>query len=73
VNGRAVIRSLKPRIAQQDQDSAEVELHSGVNTVLVEVAQKDGDWGLYFRFEDAAGGRLRLTPKGELVPLTSPR
>src|SRR5207253_5976545 len=69
VNGRLVIETLKLRPAKKDEDEAAVELRPGVNVIVVEVAQMDGDWGFYFRLEDDRGGKLRVGTKGELIPL----
>lgn len=68
LNGRVVVSALALRAAAPDTDSNEVELPAGENRLLVEVSQAGGGWGLYLRFEDAAGKRLRLTDAGELVP-----
>ena len=67
IDGQPVTLKLRP--AKKDEDAATVELRAGVNAIVVEVAQMDGDWGFYFRLEDDKGGKLRLGPKGELVPL----
>ncbi len=71
VNGKLLIESRRLRIAKRDEDSAVVELPPGASTIVVEVAQADGDWGFYLRLEDDAGRKLRLTDQDELVPLES--
>ena len=44
-------------------------LKAGENSLLVEVSQTFGMWGLYLRFEDEAGQPLRLTDEGSLEPI----
>jgi len=40
-----------------------------VNRLVVEVSQTYGGWGLYLRFEDEDGRKLRLADEGRLEPL----
>jgi hypothetical protein len=67
LNGKVVLEKLALRGAQPDSDSAPAELRAGENTLVVEVSQGGGGWGLYLRVEDDAGKKLRLTDAGELV------
>ncbi|MHB8864132.1 MAG: hypothetical protein ACYC6N_17145 [Pirellulaceae bacterium] len=68
VNGQLVTQVLAMRPASIDAESNVAELHAGENTLIAEVSQGNGGWGLYLRIEDDNGGKLQLKSDGELVP-----
>jgi hypothetical protein len=70
LNGQPVVKVLAMRAAAPDAEKNEAELAAGENHLLVEVSQGNGGWGLYLRFEDANGKKLRLTDAGQLIPAT---
>jgi len=67
VNGKLVTQVLALRAAQMDSESNVAEFQAGKNSLMVEVSQGDGDWGLYLRLEDVDGRKLRVRESGELV------
>lgn len=69
IDGKPVLEIEKLRSAQADEDTATVDVAAGTHTLLVEVSQAGGGWGLYLRLEDEQGARLRLTDDGGLQPL----
>ncbi len=52
LNGNMVHRNPVWRGASPDQDTVNVHLDHGWNTVLAKVVEKTGQWGLYLRFTD---------------------
>lgn len=66
VNGALAIERLVLRGAAPDQDRATVALRQGVNTLVAEVSQGNGDWALYLRLEDESGAPLVISPRGRL-------
>ena len=52
LNGKLVIGVLALRTAAIDAESADAALSQGQNTLIAEVSQKAGGWGLYLRIED---------------------
>lgn len=73
IDGKPVLEIEKLRSAQVDEDTATFDLEVGTHTLLVEVSQAGGGWGLYLRLEDEQGARLRLTDEGKLQPLAIPK
>jgi hypothetical protein len=69
LNGELVHQKFDLRGPSPDQDEATVLLPAGESSLLVEVSQSFGMWGLYLRFEDEAGQPLRLTDEGSLEPI----
>jgi hypothetical protein len=69
LNGDLVVKNLVRRSAVADQDAVEMELHDGLNRLLVEVGNAVGLWALYVRIEDQSGRTLWLTDAGRLEPL----
>jgi hypothetical protein len=67
VNGKLVTEALKLREARPDAESAEISLDKGDNQVVVEVSQAGGNWGFFFRIEDANKKPMKLTADGKLV------
>jgi len=69
LNGKPIHSNWILRGADPDQDETRAGLEAGRNVLTVEVGQGRGNWGLYFRFEDLSGRKLRLTDEGKLEPL----
>jgi hypothetical protein len=69
INGKLIHSNWILRGADPDKDEARADLDAGRNVLTVEVGQLGGNWGLYFRFEDPSGRKLRLTDAGKLEPL----
>ena len=61
MNGRLVHEQLRERPARPDEDSVEVPLQAGWNTVLARVAGATGEHGLYLRFS-GEGLRVAVRP-----------
>ncbi len=59
--------ALRPALA--DQEVVTAKLVRGMNTLVVEICQDTNHWGMYIRFEDLNGRKLRLTDDGRLEPL----
>jgi len=66
LNGRLVQSVLALRGAAPNADTAEVELRQGENTLVAEVSQAGGGWGLFLRLEDAGGAKLELHDDGSV-------
>ena len=56
------------RSATPDQESTNAQLNAGENTLVAEVSNGIGGWGLYLRLSDARGADLALSKTGELKP-----
>jgi serine/threonine protein kinase/WD40 repeat protein len=69
LDGRELLAFAQLGAAVADYLETEAELPKGESTLLVEVGQSGGDWGLYLRFEDAEGRALHLRDDGVLEPL----
>jgi hypothetical protein len=67
VNGRLVQSVSVGRDARADSESCNAELAEGENTLIAEVSQLNGGWGLYFRLQDEKGCDLTVTDDGRLV------
>jgi len=67
LNGRLVQKVLALRSASADAESVAVELRKGENTLVAEVSNGIGGWGLYLRFEDEHGAPLELKDDGTLA------
>jgi len=67
LNGAVVQKALALRGAAPDTESVVAELRKGENTLVVEVSQAGGGWGLYLRLEDERGKPLRLDDEGKLL------
>jgi len=72
LNGKLVTEALALRAAEMDSESNSAKLLAGENTLIVEVSQGTGAWGLYLRIEDQKGNDLVLTEDGKLVTLGMP-
>ena len=66
LNDELVTSVLALRGAKRDSESNLAELRAGTNTLIAEVSQAGGGWGLYMRFEDERGNDLSLTDNGRL-------
>jgi len=78
LNGKLLKEVLALRAATLDADAFPAELQAGDNTLLVEVSQGLGGWGLFLRLEDMDGKHLRLEDNGALteapaIPKFAPR
>ncbi|MHC4735584.1 MAG: hypothetical protein ACYTDW_14185 [Planctomycetota bacterium] len=69
LNGKLVTEALVLRAARMDSESNNAKLRAGKNTLIAEVSQGAGAWGLYLRIEDQKGNDLVLTEDGKLVTL----
>ena len=72
LNGEIVLQVLSLGGAIPDTDEADLRLVAGENTLVVEVSNAGSKWGLYFRFVDEEGRRLRLTEEGRLEVIEAP-
>ncbi len=68
VNGERLLDILALRGAKPDSEWTDATLRAGDNTVVAEVSQGTGGWGLYLRIADAEGKPLHLTEADALVP-----
>ena len=74
LNGKLIQKVLALRGAAADAESVTVELAKGENTLVAEVSNGIGGWGLYLRFEDDKGAPLELKGDGSLaVTATDPK
>jgi len=73
LNGKLITEVLALRNAVIDAESAHAALIEGQNTLIAEVSQKTGQWGLYLRIEDKHGNNLTITNDGKIsdIPDTS--
>jgi hypothetical protein len=69
LNGKLVREVLELRGAKADVESTDAELQAGENTLVVEVSQAGGGWGLFLRLEDTSGMPLDLADNGRLTPV----
>ncbi|MHC4641772.1 MAG: FG-GAP-like repeat-containing protein, partial [Planctomycetota bacterium] len=67
LNGKLVTEALALRTARIDSESNSAKIRTGENTLVVEVSQGAGGWGLYLRIEDQKGNGLALTEDGKIV------
>jgi len=67
LNGRLVTEVLALRSAQMDAESRQAHIRKGENTLVVEVSQAKGDWGLYLRITDKSGKALVINEQGSIV------
>jgi len=67
LNGKLLKEVLALRAATVDAESFTAELQAGDNTLLVEVSQGLGGWGLFLRLESMDGKHLRLEDNGTLT------
>ena len=72
LNGKLVTQALELRAASMDSESNSAKIHAGENTLIVEVSQGAGGWGLYLRIEDQKGNDLALTEDGKVVTIEMP-
>ena len=72
LNGEIVLQVLVLRSAIPDTEEADLRLVAGANTLVVEVSNGESNWGLFFRFVDEEGRRLRLTGEGRLEVVEVP-
>ena len=75
LNGKLVTSVLALRGAGMDQESNAAKLRAGENTIIAEVSQWTGGWGLFLRIADEEGGDLILSDDGKIdtSSLTAPR
>jgi hypothetical protein len=57
--------TLDDRKHEEIDASAAAEPHAGENTLIAEVSQGNGGWGLCLRIEDENGGKLQLKSDGD--------
>jgi hypothetical protein len=69
VNGKLITSVLAARGARADSEAHDAELQKGANTLVAEVSQGIGGWGLILRIADADGTKLELKDDGQLVPV----
>jgi hypothetical protein len=67
LNGKLVTEVPALRAASIDSESNSAELGAGENTLIVEVSQGAGGWGMYLRIDDSKGNDLVLTEDGKIV------
>jgi hypothetical protein len=72
LNGKLVTEVPALRAASIDSESNSAKLGAGENTLIVEVSQGDGGWGLYLRIEDQKGNGMALTEDGKVVTIEMP-
>ena len=72
LNGKLVTQALALRAVRMDSESNNAKLRAGENTLIAEVSQGGGGWGLYLRIEDQKGNDLVLTEDGKIVMLGMP-
>ncbi|MDP3057058.1 MAG: LamG-like jellyroll fold domain-containing protein [bacterium] len=58
VNGAWVYTNATQRGASPDQDTKNINLIAGINTLLIKVQQGTSGWGLYARITDASGNDI---------------
>lgn len=58
LNGEQVFTYSQTRPAAIDQDTVQVTLKPGRNTILIKLCEEGGDWGFYLRFTDTDGNPL---------------
>lgn len=68
LNGKEVFRYTEPRAIDRDQDTTEVTLKQGMNTLVFKVVNEKIDWSGCARFTDKDGNvlrnlKIRLTPQ----------
>ncbi len=66
LNGKLVTSVLALRGAGMDQESNAAKLRAGENTIIAEVSQWTGGWGLFLRIADEKGGDLILSDDGKI-------
>jgi len=69
LNGKLITEALALRPAAIDAESRTARLVAGENTLIVEVSQAAGGWGLYLRIADKNGSDLVLTKDGKITEL----
>ena len=57
VNGEKVLSKNELRAASPGQDTTDVTLRKGENSILVKVCDEGGGWGFYFRIADPGTGK----------------
>lgn len=72
LNGKLVTEVLALRAVRMDSESNSAKLLAGENTLIAEVSQRTGGWGLYLRIEDQKGNGLALTEDGKVVTIDIP-
>lgn len=72
LNGKLVTEVLALRAARIDSESNSAKIRAGENTLIVEVSQGAGGWGLYLRIDDQKGNDLILSEDGKLVTIDMP-
>ena len=73
LNGKQIAAVAGTRTAVMDSDTTTVDLHPGVNRLVVEVGQVGGGWGMMLRITDEKGNKLELTDAGELRAVEKPK
>ena len=73
LNGKLITEVLTLRPVAIDSESTGARLAAGQNTLIVEVSQAAGGWGLYLRIANEKGSDLTITDDGKITELnTSP-
>jgi len=67
LNGELIIEKLLLRSAAIDAESADARLREGQNTIIAEVSQRTGGWGLYLRITDNKHNDLILTDDNKIT------
>ncbi|MHC4251847.1 MAG: hypothetical protein ACYS9X_22230 [Planctomycetota bacterium] len=73
LNGERLLDILSLRGAKPDSEWTDATLRAGDNTIVAEVSQGLGGWGLYLRIADEEGRPLQLTEADALVPWDASR
>jgi hypothetical protein len=71
LNGRLIQQVAVSRDAKPDSESCNASLPEGESTLVVEVSQGNGGWGLLLRLQDAGGRDLAVTDDGRVVEWTN--
>jgi hypothetical protein len=72
LNGRLVQTVAANREAKPDSESCDVALPKGESTLVAEVSQGNGGWGLYLRLQDEKGAQLAVAGDGRVVRWPDP-
>jgi hypothetical protein len=67
LNGELITKVLALRSAAKDAESANARIRKGENTIVAEVSQRAGGWGLYLRIADKDGSDLIITDDDKIT------
>ena len=66
LNGDLVVEAVALRSAQPDQETTDVRLKAGLNTLVVEITNGSGDCGFYLRLEHEDGTPAVINGEGRI-------